>query len=57
MRTVHEGVYKWVYDVTRATMVKGICFVKANNSFYARFVYHVPDKSDPKKTAVLEEEL
>jgi hypothetical protein len=38
-------------------MVKGICFVKANNSFYARFVYHVPDKSDPKKTAVLEEEL
>jgi hypothetical protein len=37
--------------------VKGICFVKANNSFYARFVYHVPDKSDPKKTAVSEEEL
>ena len=33
---------------TRATMVKGICFSKDNNSFYARLVYHEPDKDDQK---------
>ena len=42
---------------TRTTMVKGICFVKANNSFYARLVYKAPDKSDSTKIAVSEEEL
>ena len=34
---------------TRATRVKGIRFVKANNSFYARLVYQAPNESDPKR--------
>jgi hypothetical protein len=34
-----------------------VCFVKANNSFYARLVYKAPDKSDSTKIAVSEEEL
>ena len=42
---------------TRTTMVKGICFVKANNSFYARLVYQAPNESDPKKMVVLEKVL
>jgi hypothetical protein len=36
---------------TCATMVKGICFSKDNNSFYACLVCHEPDKDD-KKTSV-----
>ena len=42
---------------TRPTMVKGLRFVKANNSFYARLVYQEPDESDPKKMVAGEEEL
>ena len=42
---------------TRATMVKGIRFSKDNNSFYARLVYNEPDKDDPKKNVLAEEEL
>ena len=42
---------------TQATLVKGIRFVKASNSFCARLVYQAPKESDPKIMAVLEEEL
>ena len=42
---------------TRLTMVKGLRFEKANNSFYARLMYQEPDESDPKKMIVAEEEL
>ncbi len=42
---------------TRLTMVKGLRFEKANNSFYARSMYQEPDESDPKKMIVGEEEL
>ena len=37
---------------TRSTMVKGLRFVKANNSFYARLVYKEPDSD-----VIAEEEL
>jgi hypothetical protein len=42
---------------TRLTMVKGLRFEKANNSFYARLVYQEPDESHPNKMVVAEEEL
>ncbi|KAI2501078.1 hypothetical protein MHU86_13369 [Fragilaria crotonensis] len=42
---------------TRLTMVKGLRFEKANNSFYARLVYQEPSETDPKTMVVSEEEL
>ena len=42
---------------TRPTMVKGLRFVKANNSFYARLVYQEPDEADPNTMVTGEEEL
>jgi hypothetical protein len=42
---------------TRPTMVKGLRFVKANNSFYGRLVYQEPDQENPKQMVISEEEL
>ncbi|KAI2491461.1 hypothetical protein MHU86_23098 [Fragilaria crotonensis] len=38
---------------TRLTMVKGLRFEKANNSFYARLVYQEPSETDPKNNGGL----